>query len=114
MRVASGIASPDSAAAIFAAATSLASGSLAVSTAREASNSAAAAVDTSAFTPTTAFIAAAGHAIASSLGPRASSVDVVPCNAGVSVPQRAHEAFSGLRWAVDFPLALGSLDIEQH
>jgi len=47
---------------IFAVATSLASGSFAVSTAREAPTSAAAAVDTSTFTPTAAFIAATSTA----------------------------------------------------
>ena len=36
----------------------------------------------------------------------ASSVDVMPCNAGVSVPKRAAEALATLRWAVDFPIAL--------
>lgn len=36
----------------------------------------------------------------------ASHVDVVSCNDGASVPQRAAEAFSQLRWAVDFPMAL--------
>ena len=40
------------------------------------------------------------------LSARASSVDVVPCTAGVSVAQRGQEAFDALRWAVDFPLAL--------
>jgi len=50
--------------------------------------------------------AAAGRAIAIELRCHASSVEVLPCNSGVSVPQRAQEAADELRWAVDFPIAL--------